>query len=266
MECSFDTTDQRATIGRKQSHGEPGTVRCRGYASKTTAAIRRCLDLRDISQLTRWGDHENRTGCGHSANRTAVLSQMLATNAATVKDHPPPGGPYDAGIGRKLRKCSPATMRVVRRKALRHDEDCTLCDSCDGSDVETAVGKKDVRIRNNGTKSTVLHRHRIMHRRTNPSPVMHDGRRLSGEVERGTGADDQIEFQPIAGVKPTRGRLKIEGREIGSHPVELECTRHMKRIADMLPAEHGFAASQFRNQQSFCFAARLKPERGRRQG
>src|SRR5207237_7177654 len=98
----------------------------------------------------------------------------------------------------------------------------------------------------------------MLHHRTNPSPVMHDGRRLSGEVERGTRPDNNIEFQPIAGVKPTRSRLKIESRKIGSHPVELECTRHMKRIADMLPAEHGFVASQFCNQQSFCFAARLK--------
>src|SRR5882672_2333513 len=90
MECGFDTTDQRAAIRRQQSHGEPRMVRGRRYASKTSASVRRRLDLRDIGQSISRSDRENRTGGGHSAQRAAACGELFAATAATVSNQQPP--------------------------------------------------------------------------------------------------------------------------------------------------------------------------------
>jgi hypothetical protein len=88
----------------------------------------------------------------------------------------------------------------------------------------------------------------MTHHRTNASSVMNDGGCLRGKIERGTSADDKIEHQPIRGIEPAGCRLKIKSGKIGPHPVELEGTRYMERISDMLAAEHRSSRGQFGNQ------------------
>ncbi len=88
---------------------------------------------------------------------------------------------------------------------------------------------------------------------------MHDRRCLRGKIERGARADDKIKGQPLRGIEPAGRRLKIQRRQIRPHPVELECARDVKRIPDMLAAEHGSSAGEFGNQQNFRLAAGLKP-------
>jgi hypothetical protein len=43
------------------------------------------------------------------------------------------------------------------------------------------------------------------------------------------------------------------------HPIELKRTGDVEGISDMLAAEHGSAAGEFRDQQNFRPAAGLKP-------
>ena len=88
---------------------------------------------------------------------------------------------------------------------------------------------------------------------------MHDGRCLRGKIERGAGPYDEIKRQPVSGIEPAGRRLKIKRRQIRPFAVELECTRHMKGIPDMLVAQHGSSAGEFGNQQNLRLAAGLKP-------
>src|SRR5712672_603931 len=111
VEYRFNATDQRAAIRRQQSHGEPRLVRGRGYASKTSASVRRRLDLRDIGQSIGCCDHENRTGGGRSAKCAAACGVLFAANTATVGNQQRSIWCHDAGMGRKSRECSATPMR-----------------------------------------------------------------------------------------------------------------------------------------------------------
>ena len=150
-------------------------------------------------------------------------------------------------------------MRVVHRKAVSQDEDCIGCNSCGGYDLQIGPRKQNVGVGDHRAERIVFHHHRLAHLRTVRPPVMNDGRGLRGEMERGTGADDKIKRQPVCGVESAGRRLKIQRREIGPHPVELEWTGDVEGISDMLAAEHGSSAGEFGDQQNFRAAAGVKP-------
>ena len=99
MKCSLDAADQRAAVRRQQSHGEPRSIRSRRGTCKTSATVCRRLDVSDISQSIGWRNHENRTGGGHAAKRTAACSEFLAANAAAIGHQQPPVRSHDAGVG-----------------------------------------------------------------------------------------------------------------------------------------------------------------------
>ena len=157
-------------------------------------------------------------------------------------------------------------MRVMHGKTLGDDKDSIHRDGCDGLNMQIGTRKKDVRIGNNRTKSPIPHRHRVPHQRTLLASVMDDGGSRCGEIERRADADRYVERQPVRGVKAAGGRLQIERRKIGPHPVELERTRDVEWISDMLAAEDRSSASQLRNQPNFGLAADVRSGTGLRQG